>query len=922
MKKKKGFTMVELLAVIVIIGILSVVGTVTATNIINKAKREYYKKQENLILLSGKEYYSDYRSKLPKQVGGTGEVTLKTLVGEKYIKPVEGYQNHTCDVDKSVVSVQKLGESNYVYSILMDCDDYNTNKNGSNPIITYLPNSKRSNKAITVEMRVKDDRGISAYNYIVYKLESKEDSEGEIIGQIPIKSEWDGKAGKEPYNKVIKIKLEEDGIYRIRGTAWDNEENATIKDSGVYEIDNTPPDCKKLVINTDYKEKMTGETWTYKNVKLTLDFNQVGEIESWDWETNKDSRKCTWDYITKNEQLDQIVTGKNSSFYYQSNNKPSTKTKTISGEGARQGRITLYDEFGNSCKVTTEKFLIDKTEISSLTLSGSTASGKVTNKAVRLTATPTPSCVRSGYTYIFERNENGRWVEVSKQESNEYTVDVGVNQEIDYQYRVRVITGAGKTKTSSQYRVHIDKIPPRCDTVSFSPNGTSGWVNQNQTVTINPNNSDIYNFDLLRKVNNGAFITEQYNKKGSSSFTINSDGTHILQALGYDEAGNTCSKNSNPYYVDKTAPSTPSATVWYDYVNGQVRGNTSAWTNRTLAWGNYSASDAGSGVNRYEYSTNCSGGVNGTLGANYTYSTTQAVSYCIRAIDNAGNASGWSGAYYFNIDKTPPTCTPSAPTTWVKSATITRSCSDAHSGCPSSIPSITVSTNTAGAVSAQTITDNVGNVASCGNVNVYVDTTPPTCSPQDLGTNRKDGLDVRINCSDSWGAISTCAGATGSYRDYPNQKSSLNSLVAVDAAGNVGYCSAPIKKQWKKKTCTACKTCNTSTCLSRSNCNCSASCDVWKCTYAGTGRSDWTSNCRTDKPNRGGSCSVIETRCTSWTSGSNCPCTSYQQQTSCPNCGCKTWTGSWSWSDSNCSGYASNTCKIKAEDGERWVKNW
>ena len=398
--------MVELLAVIVIIGILATVGTVTATNIINKARREYYKKQENLILISGKEYYSDYRSKLPKQVGGTREVTLKTLVGEKYIKPVEGYQNHSCDVEKSAVYVQKLGESNYVYSILMDCDDYNTSTNGSNPIITFLPNSKRSNKTITVEMRVKDDKAVSDYSYQVYKLGSKEDSEGQIIESV----------SKTKYNKVIKIKLEEDGIYRIRGTAWDNEENATIKDSGVYEIDTTPPDCKKLVINTDYKEKMTGENWTSKNVKLTLDFGQVGEIESWDWETNKDSRKCTWDYITKNEQLDQIVKGKNSSFYYQSNNKATTKTKTISGEGARQGRITLYDEFGNSCKVTTEKFLIDKTS-PTVTLSGSTASGKVTNKDVRLTATPSPKCARSGYTYVFERNENGTWIEVSRQAS-------------------------------------------------------------------------------------------------------------------------------------------------------------------------------------------------------------------------------------------------------------------------------------------------------------------------------------------------------------------------------------------------------------------------------------------------------------------------------------------------------------------------
>ena len=543
-KKKKGFTMVELLAVIVILGILVTVGIATTMNVINKAYKEYYRKQENMLLLAGKEYYSDYRSKLPKQKGGVAQVSLTTLIKEKYIKEIVDYRKTACKNSDSGVKVQKQGEGQYSYTTFLNCNSYNGETEGTSPVITFLPNSSQSNKTITVEMRVKDDQEVSYYSYQVYKLGSKEAQDGEVISSV----------SKTKYNKVIKIKIEEAGIYRIRGTAWDNNENVAIKDSGIYEIDNTPPDCKKLVINTDYEKNMTGETWTYKNVKLTLDFSQVGKIESWDWETNKDSRNCTWEFATKDEQLDQIVKGKNSSFYYQSNNKASTKTKTISEEGARQGRITLYDEFGNSCKVTTEKFLIDKTKITSLTLTGSTPSGQVTNKAVKLTATPNPECVRSGYTYIFERKEDNNWIEVSRQESNEYTVDIEANQEINQKYRVRVITGSGYTKTSGQYQVHIDKIAPKCDNFTFNPNGTNNaWKTDKVPVTLNPNNTDIDNYLLsMRESQDVAFTRTDYTlRKRVTTYTIEKQGRTLqLEAEGYDKAGNSCKKESNLYLID------------------------------------------------------------------------------------------------------------------------------------------------------------------------------------------------------------------------------------------------------------------------------------------------------------------------------------------------------------------------------------
>ena len=110
--------------------------------------------------------------------------------------------------------------------------------------------------------------------------------------------------------------------------------------------------------------------------------------------------------------------------------------------------------------------------------------------------------------------------------------------------------------------------------------------------------------------------------------------------------------------VDKTAPSVPTSVIRYDSSSGEVRGNSSAWTNRTLWWGNFSSTDSNSGINHYEFSNGCTGSKSDNLVESYTYSSNTNYTFCIRSVDNAGNTSDWSSAYYFRIDKT----TPTAPT--------------------------------------------------------------------------------------------------------------------------------------------------------------------------------------------------------------------------------------------------------------------
>lgn len=119
-RNQKGFTLVEVIGVIAVLGILSTIVVISVSFITDKMRKSYYEKQSDLIVLAGKDYFSDHRNKLPKEDGKISKVSLKTLIDSKYIDPVVGTDHIPCE-EESYSWVQKESNGHYQYHSYLKC---------------------------------------------------------------------------------------------------------------------------------------------------------------------------------------------------------------------------------------------------------------------------------------------------------------------------------------------------------------------------------------------------------------------------------------------------------------------------------------------------------------------------------------------------------------------------------------------------------------------------------------------------------------------------------------------------------------------------------------------------------------------------------------------------------------------------------
>jgi len=141
MKNKKslklttlGFTLVELLAVIVILGVILAIAIPNIINVIEKTRIDAIIKNEEMMTNAVKKYLVSNTNELPRSIGETKEIPLTTLVNNSLMDNIRNPRgSNNCN---GYILVTKVNNTEYVYNPRIDCET-NRGSVSSDSLILY-----------------------------------------------------------------------------------------------------------------------------------------------------------------------------------------------------------------------------------------------------------------------------------------------------------------------------------------------------------------------------------------------------------------------------------------------------------------------------------------------------------------------------------------------------------------------------------------------------------------------------------------------------------------------------------------------------------------------------------------------------------------------------------------------------------------
>ena len=123
---KNGFTLVELMTVIALLGILSLIAIPAIDGSLKNSREKLAATQEKQIIKGAKEYYSEHLDELPKDNNNKNNVRISKLKADGYlpdniVNPKTGKEYE----DIFVVEVTKVN-NNYKYEIVEVAEQTNS----------------------------------------------------------------------------------------------------------------------------------------------------------------------------------------------------------------------------------------------------------------------------------------------------------------------------------------------------------------------------------------------------------------------------------------------------------------------------------------------------------------------------------------------------------------------------------------------------------------------------------------------------------------------------------------------------------------------------------------------------------------------------------------------------------------------------
>lgn len=799
-KGNRGFTLVELLATIVILGILSSMAIAGVSVLIKKAKNSEEEANAKVIQMAAESYLQANKDNAPRSIGECTTVSVVDLKNKKFLTDdITNSDSKSC-MKNSYVKIFKSSNGEFIYTPYIYCGDAKETTSSKEKMVpigeikfSKTTDVNRASFVLNLYGDQNKTKGhytptteIDGYSWSLSVMYEGDTSYTEIYNTGTLSANKaksleisENLADYVDISSTTKVKVD----YMITNVACETYTSEMVSNGGAStgtEFEDTvPPTCGEVSGNA------TGEN---------------------DWISNISSNKSRLVSVTCNDGDGSGCKRKSFSRSWPDKSKPS---------GVEKEYIDIYDNRdkkfeGNSETGNKTKCLVDvnvdlETPSASLIATKTATDNNnvlASKKPLKIEASTNPIASKVIHVSDYD-GTTSNWM-------NKKDFSEGIYFKIDLEDNLHLDHYTWETNMGYQTSVNENEVS------SKNPDGVSSTLipQEEKHGKTDLHGSTKYSIVVKLSVEGKRYgILTVYDKAGNSikyEIYANIDRT-APKAATFD--GKLIDKNDSKY--DVYSYESPDDSLW---TNSRVRINSTGTGMDEIEdpIQNIVLPNLSGHKQYYYYLYDVTNGTKEIKnremisdGGVFTISDDGVYKLRFEDCDKAGNCS-FSNWKYVRIDRTPPTCKPSivhegtglayTPATtgkdsWTnKSVRITQTCEDGKrtSGCTSqsSTPIFKVYDNEklnayAGAVGLNeggVFYDNAGNSVTCPTYKVQIDKIPPTC---DVSADHSDWTNSNVNitakCNDDGG--SNCKEQS---HTYTFECTSSNSVNGVCKQGGLG----------------------------------------------------------------------------------------------------------------------------------------